>query len=66
MPQSRKWQLTVNNPLEKGLTHEVLKEALAKFTGMLYWCMCDEEGDECETYHTHIYFVLRLPPATRW
>ena len=63
MPQSRKWQLTVNNPLEKGLTHEVLKEALAKFTGMLYWCMCDEEGDECETYHTHIYFVLRT--ATR-
>ena len=36
MPQSRKWQLTVNNPLEKGLTHEVLIEALAKFTGMLY------------------------------
>lgn len=61
MPQARKWQLTVNNPLEKGLTHEALKEALAKFTGMLYWCMCDEEGDECETYHTHIYFVLRTP-----
>lgn len=61
MPQSRKWQLTINNPLEKGLTHEVLKQSLAKFTGMLYWCMCDEEGDECETYHTHIYFVLRTP-----
>lgn len=60
MPQSRKWQLTVNNPLEKGITHEVLKESLAKFTGMVYWCMCDETGSE-GTYHTHVYFVLRTP-----
>ena len=60
MPQSRKWQLTINNPIEKGITHEVLKEALAKFTGILYWCMCDEIGSE-GTYHTHVYFVLRTP-----
>ena len=43
MPQSRKWQLTINNPAEKGITHKVLKESLAKFAGMLYWCMCDED-----------------------
>jgi len=60
MPQSRKWQLTINNPKEKGLTHEVLKESLLKFTGMVYWCMCDEIGSEL-TYHTHIYFALRTP-----
>lgn len=60
MPQSRKWQLTVNNPLEKGITHEVLKESLAKFTGMVYWCMCDKTGSE-GTYHTHVYFVLCTP-----
>lgn len=60
MPQSRKWQLTVNNPEEHGFTHPVLKEALSKFSGMVYWCMCDETGSE-GTYHTHIYFVLRTP-----
>lgn len=60
MPQSRKWQLTINNPAEKGITHETLKESLAKFSGMLYWCMCDETGSE-GTYHTHVYFVLRTP-----
>ncbi|MDE7219582.1 MAG: replication protein [Oscillospiraceae bacterium] len=60
MPQSRKWQLTINNPAEKGITHEVLKESLSKFAGMLYWCMCDETGSE-GTYHTHVYFVLRTP-----
>ena len=32
--QSRKWQLTINNPSEKGITHDVLRESLAKFTGM--------------------------------
>ena len=60
MPQARKWQLTVNNSAEKGITHEVLKESLEKFTGMVYWCMADEIGTE-GTYHTHIYFVLRTP-----
>lgn len=58
--QSRKWQLTINNPAEKGVTHDVLRESLAKFAGMLYWCMCDETGSE-GTYHTHVYFVLRTP-----
>ena len=58
--QSRKWQLTINNPSEKGITHDVLRESLAKFTGMLYWCMCDETGGG-GTYHTHVYFVLRTP-----
>lgn len=58
--QSRKWQLTINNPAEKGITHDVLRESLAKFTGMVYWCMCDETGSE-GTYHTHVYFVLRTP-----
>lgn len=58
--QSRKWQLTINNPSEKGITHDVLRESLAKFTGMLYWCMCDEPGGG-GTYHTHVYFVLRTP-----
>ena len=60
MPQSRKWQLTINNPAEKGITHEILRESLAQFTGMLYWCMCDEIGSE-GTYHTHVYFVLCTP-----
>ena len=60
MPQSRKWQLTINNPAEHGLTHDVIRESLSKFAGMVYWCMCDETGSE-GTYHTHVYFVLRTP-----
>lgn len=53
--QSRKWQITINNPKEKGLTHEAIKETLAKFKSAIYWCMSDEIGGESNTYHTHIY-----------
>lgn len=59
--QSRKWQITINNPREHGFDHDRIREALFAFKGMIYWCMCDEQGDECETLHTHIYFVLRSP-----
>lgn len=60
MAQSRKWQLTINNPIEKGFTHTRIKEELDSMSGMLYWCLCDEIGEE-ETLHTHVYLVLRTP-----
>lgn len=61
--QSRKWQITINNPVDKGYTHERIKEELSKFKAMVYWCMSDEIGEE-GTYHTHIYFALSS--ATRF
>lgn len=59
--QGRKWQVTINNPLDHGFDHEAIKTALAQFKGLLYYCLCDEEGDECQTRHTHVFFVLRNP-----
>lgn len=59
--QGRKWQVTINNPEEHGFDHEAIKAALEQFRGLLYYCLCDEKGDECETDHTHIFFVLRNP-----
>lgn len=53
--QSRKWQITINNPIEKGYTHERIKEELEKRKSIIYWCLCDEVGKEKNTYHTHIY-----------
>ena len=61
---SRKWQITINNPLEKGLDHETIKQIMSGVKGdTLYWCMCDEEGDECETLHTHV-FIYRTGAFT--
>ena len=62
--QSRKWQVTINNPTEKGFTHAAIQQIMSGVRGSsLYWCMCDEEGDECETLHTHI-FIFRTSPFT--
>lgn len=58
-PQSRKWLFTINNPIDKGFTHDKLKDILAKLK-IEYWCMSDEIGEE-KTFHTHI-FVYRTSP----
>ncbi len=57
-PQGRKWLLTINNPLEKGLDHKAIQEILTQFPSLLYWCMADEKG---ETEHTHVFFALEHP-----
>ena len=64
LKQSRKWMVTINNPLEHGWTHDAIRQVLSKVRGAsFYWCMCDEEGDESETRHTHI-FLYRASPFT--
>lgn len=56
--QSRKWQITVNNPLDKGFTHDHIKEILSGMKSVIYWCMADEVGEN-GTPHTHIYLQGR-------
>lgn len=53
--QSRKFQLTFNNPLEKALSHEKIKEILGTMKSVVYWCMSDEIGRQQKTYHTHLF-----------
>lgn len=52
--QCRKWMVTINNPEEKGFTHDRIKEVLNEIKSIVYWCMCDEIGNKTHTYHTHI------------
>ena len=54
---SRKYQLTINNPIEHGFTHEKIKENLQTLK-IVYWCMCDEIGDQ-KTPHTHIFLYAK-------
>lgn len=58
MPQSRKWQLTFNNPADHGFTHDAITAAIENLASVVYWCMCDEVGSE-GTYHTHLYICKR-------
>ena len=59
--QSRKWQLTINNPQDKGLDHDAIKKALEEFKSLVYWCMGDEIGLDTHTPHTHLFMVLKSP-----
>ncbi len=58
--QSRKWNLTINHPIEKGWTHEKLKTTLQGIASLTYYCMADEKGEN-EVFHTHIYIVSKNP-----
>lgn len=53
--KSRKYQLTINNPLEKGFDHAEINKRMEDIK-YLYYCLCDETGEQ-GTPHTHIYFV---------
>jgi hypothetical protein len=57
--QCKAFFLTLNNPLDYGYSHEHITEIIHdKFKHILYWCMCDEQGLNTQTYHTHIYILL--------
>lgn len=57
-PSSRKFQLTINNPADHGYTHDRIRTELSESPGLLYWCMCDEIGEQ-GTPHTHVYVVFK-------
>lgn len=57
-PSSRKFQLTINNPLDHGFDHDRIKAILSEFPGTVYWCMCDEIGEQ-GTPHTHVYVAFK-------
>ncbi len=57
--QTRKWQLTINNPHDHGMTHDVIIDRAQKFNPD-YFCLADEIG-ACGTYHTHVYIYSTSP-----
>ena len=58
--QARAWQLTINNPLKSGMTHDKIREIINAIPSKIYWCMCDEIGEQ-GTPHTHVYLKTRNP-----
>lgn len=57
--QSRKWNLTINNPETVGLSHEVIVEKLKLFCPR-YYCLADEIATT-GTPHTHIFLLADSP-----
>lgn len=61
--RSRKWQVTINNPLEKGYTRETIKEKVSTLTSLVYWCISDEKGAGGTP---HVHFFLAFSNAVRF
>ena len=57
--QSRKWLLTINNPLDHGMTHDEIIDRAQKFNPD-YVCLADEIGAS-GTLHTHVYLYSASP-----
>ena len=57
--QARKWQITINNPIENGFTKEVINEILKTFFPT-YFCGAYEIG-ESGTEHLHAFIVCHSP-----
>ena len=57
--QSRKWLLTINNPLDHGMTHDEIIDRAQKFNPD-YVCLADEVGAS-GTLHTHVYLYSSSP-----
>ena len=52
----RKYQLTINNTIEKGFSHDEINKIM-KSHPYLYYCLCDEVGEQ-KTPHTHIFMCF--------
>lgn len=55
--RTRKWQVTINNPIDHGMDHARIREVLSDME-LEYSCMSDEIGAE-GTYHTHVFLQGR-------
>lgn len=56
--QSRKFQLTINNPLEKGYDPPAIEQKCIAFKGFLYACYSYEQG---KTHHVHLFIIFGNP-----
>ena len=55
----RKYMITINDPFQKGYTHEVINQLLqTKFKSIVYYCFAEEKGNK---HHIHIYAVFKNP-----
>ena len=57
--QSRKWFLTINNPIDHGFDHERIIATASLFRPR-YFCMADEVGEQ-GTYHSHVFIYSESP-----
>ena len=61
--RTRRMQITCNNPEEKGLSSDRIKEIMQRWKTE-YYCFCFETGEQ-GTDHFHLYVKFVNPQSTR-
>ena len=61
--RTRRMQITCNNPEEKGLFSDRIKEIMQRWKTE-YYCFCFETGEQ-GTDHFHLYIKFVNPQSTR-
>lgn len=59
--QSRKYQLTINSPVQHGITDELVKDILGNMLTLNYFCFSHEVGNEKAREHMHIFLYSQSP-----
>lgn len=59
--RSRKWMITINNPVDHGYDHDKIEGILSKIKNIDYYCYSDEVGNKEHTHHTHIFLFRENP-----
>ena len=59
--KSRKWLITINNPLDHGLNRDAIKLALSNLKSIEYFCIAEEIGLESKTPHLHLFVYSQAP-----
>ncbi|MEG0216138.1 MAG: hypothetical protein RR685_08410, partial [Hungatella sp.] len=60
--RTRRMQVTCNNPLDKGLNAETIKQLMTRWKTE-YYCFCYETGEQ-GTEHFHLYVKFQNPQST--
>ena len=59
--QGRKWIIVINNPKKDSFTCKHIQEILQSLKSIVYWCTCDEIGDEKQTLRTFVCIHCSSP-----
>lgn len=59
--QSRKYLITINNPIEKGIDNQEFLRRLQSLKGLVYVCKSEEIGNETQQHHMHLFVIYKNP-----
>ena len=64
MPRSRKWLITINNPIVHDFDHARIKASVLDLPSVVYWCMAYTHTSAQKPPGDHFAILRRSPRIT--